>query len=167
MKIKVRRKNGGNNLLLFGGIGVAAFLAYEWFKNQTSLVSIAPLTSNTTIAAASSTTSATNPFNKYIISGNDLTAIYSVAVQQLGITGSTASFSWWAKAFYYYKGFQIPITYPDDSVQLTVAEFANYVNNWASGQGLSGLGVIGQNFGPPTNNVAAGYFPLLNALSRS
>lgn len=162
----IYRKNGSPNIALIGGLGVAAFLAYEWFKNQSSVVAMTPITSNTTVNAVSSGTSANNPFNKYIISQADLQAIYNIAVNQLGVTGK-ASFSYWAKAFYYYKGFELAVSYPDDSIQLTAAEFANFVNNWAQSNGLSGLGVIGQNFGPPTNNIAAGYFPLLNAMSRS
>lgn len=167
MQIRYRKNEGGSSFLLIAGLGVAGFFLYEWMKNATQVVAVSPLTTNTTMAAQSATTASANPANKYILSYADLQSINNIAVTQLGISNGTASFSVWANAFNLYKGFPLTTSYPDNSIQLTVSEFGNYVNNWASNQGLSGLGTIGANYGPPRyTQPSAGYFGILNSLSR-
>ena len=160
-----RRNEGSNPILMLGIVGAIGFVIYEYFQaNSSTIVPVTPLTTNTTVAGVSQTVSNSNPANKYIISSADLSAIYAIGVNQLGIQNGMATWSIWAQAYNLFKGFAIPTSYTDNTTQLTASEFGNYLNNWVTNQGLSGLGIIGQNYGPTFNNTSAGYFGLINAL---
>lgn len=165
---KSYRKNGSGEWIWLGVLGALGFVVYEYFSNNSiSTVVAPPLTSNTTIAAASQATSNSNAANKYMINSADLQAIYSIAVNQGHIQNGLAQFPIWAAYYNLYKGFQLPAGDPDTTTPLTASEFGNWVNNWVSNQGLSGLGIIGKNYGPPAfTQPSAGYFGVLNALSR-
>lgn len=173
--------DGGPSLLVLGGLALGGFLLYEWWiNNQAAASAVAiPSTSNTTTAIQTATT--TNPDLQYAISPTDLQNIYAIGVAQTGITNGTGNAYQWRQAYALYKGIGaasgpdwnsiIQDVYAAGdawSVQRTGSEFANAVNGWINKQGLSGLGTIGANYGPPPQiGLAANRFQIINAWGRS
>lgn len=160
-----RRQNGGiETILLVGGLGIAAYFIYEYMLAASAVTVSTPTvtTTNTTIATQ------TNAATQYAISAADIQSIYTIAVNQLGVTGGLTQWGTWAQAYSLYRGFAPPASAAlSASSAITASEFANWVNNWVNNQGLSGLGTIGRNFGPPAHTFrTASRYAIINAIGR-